>query len=790
MFYYLVGLLVVFLLQAVIENHYVQHVDFPTLPAAGTRPDLVLSSDANLVYDVQSVGALGTSDHTMLLVTVAGATQRSHTNELIPDWKKADMDGIKRELAGINWDEKFSNLDCEASWDSFKSILDELQSRFVPLKQRRCSNKPIWMNQSLLRTIRKKRRLWRVYTTSDDYQDYMAYKSVEKEVQKSVRRAKRNYERNLAKHAKKNPKEFYSYLKSRTTNKQTVGPLKSDVGDLVSDDAKMAGMLNEFFSSVFTSEDLENVPKPETLYHGDEPLCDVEILPGKVKKKIDAMRSNAAPGPDKLCPRLLKGISDQICSPLATIFRKSLDEGVVPEAWRMANVTPIFKKGSKTNVGNYRPVSLTSVLCKVMEGLLKDVLMKHLLQNQLLNASQHGFMQRKSCLTNLVEYLDVLTKLVDEGHSVDVVYLDFSKAFDKVPHARLLEKLSACGVGGNVLRWIRAWLSGRKQRVVLNGHASDWLPVLSGVPQGSVLGPLLFLVYINDIDKALNPDGTHIFKFADDTKVFRVVDNENDQKEFQQDIDGLFAWSQEWQMLFNADKCKMIHFGKNNRHFSYTMGGHAPAGTVLAADTHEKDVGVIVHESLKPSTQVAKAASKAKQVLGQMTRAVTLRDKVTWPRLYKTYVRPHLEYAVQAWRPWTEDDKATLEKVQEQALRYMTGCEGMSYEQRLAAVKLTTLEARRERGDMIQVWKYLHGQQDVDPSRLFTLKNEVAVRTTRLSSDELALADRNAAHDPRRYSFAVRVVRQWNSLPLEVRSSQSINSFKNSYDAFLKQQTN
>ena len=779
-----------FLLQAATENFFVQHVDFATLPAAGTRPDLVFSSDRNLVLDVQNIGALGKSDHTMMLVTLDGAIRRSSTSEHIPDWRRADMDGLKRELAEIDWETKFRDQTCETSWSEFKSALDELQAKYVPLKLRRVSNRPVWMNTSLLRSIRKKRRMWKAYTATEQYQDYLAYKAFEKQVQKSVKQAKRKYERNLAKQAKKNPKEFYSYLKTKTSNKESVGPLKSDTGDVVTDDATMAGMLNSFFSSVFTDEDLESLPKPETLYHGDSPLLDVDITPEKVSKKINAMRSNAAPGPDKLCPRLLKSVTEQISAPLATIFKKSLEEGAVPEDWRTANVTPIFKKGSKASVGNYRPVSLTSVLCKVMEGILKDSLMKHLLQNNILNESQHGFMKRKSCLTNLVEYLEVLTKLVDEGHSVDVVYLDFSKAFDKVPHARLMEKLSACGIGGKLHTWIKAWLSGRRQRVVLNGHASEWLPVRSGVPQGSVLGPLLFLVYINDIDKVLNPTGTSIFKFADDTKVLRIVNNEEDQALFQHELDNLLAWSAEWQMLFNAEKCKIMHFGKNNARYCYTMGGYAPAGTVLQESVQEKDVGVMVHENLKPSTQVAKAAAKANQVLGQMARAVTLRDKVTWPRLYKTFVRPHLEYAVQSWNPWTQADKEVLEKVQERALRYMSGCEGSSYEDRLATAKLTTLEARRERGDMIQVWKYLHHQQDVDPALLFTLRKDVALRTTRLSSDELALADRDfdPSIDQRRHFFTVRVVRPWNNLPLSVRQSSSIDMFKNRYDAYFAQQ--
>ena len=185
----------------------------------------------------------------------------------------------------------------------------------------------------------------------------MSYKAFEKQVQKAVKQAKRRYERNLAKQAKKNPKEFYSYLKTKTSNKESVGPLKTDGGDIITDDATMVSMLNSFFGSVFTDEDMGSLPKPETLYHGDSPLLDVEITPEKVAKKINAMRSTAAPGPDKLCPRLLKSVTDQISTPLTAIFKKSLEEGAVPEDWRTANVTPIFKKGSKASVGNYRPVS-------------------------------------------------------------------------------------------------------------------------------------------------------------------------------------------------------------------------------------------------------------------------------------------------------------------------------------------------------------------------------------------------------------------------------------------------
>ena len=306
-------------------------------------------------------------------------------------------------------------------------------------------------------------------------------------------------------------------------------------------------------------------------------------------------------------------------------------------------------------------------------------------RKHLISDSQHGFRKGLSCATNLIEFMDKVTAAVDGGLSVDIFYLDFAKAFDKVPRERLLSKLQAKGISGDLLGWIGDWLDGRTQKVICEGVLSENVSVESGVPQGTVLGPPLFNVFIDDIDEAAK-NIELLLKFADDTKGMKIIRGEEDRKILQETLDDLFRWAEKWGMKFNLDKCKIMHVGKNNPGYKYTMGG-----ADLMEVEEEKDVGVLVNKSLKPAAQCKKAANTAMAVLRQLTQNFHFRDRHIFIGLYKQYVRPHLEFSTPAWSPWLCGDKDTLEAVQRKAVKMVAGLVGTSYEERCRELKLDTL---------------------------------------------------------------------------------------------------
>lgn len=322
---------------------------------------------------------------------------------------------------------------------------------------------------------------------------------------------------------------------------------------------------------------------------------------------------------------------------------------------------------------------------------------------------------------------------------------------------------------GKLLAWIEAFLTNRSQRVVVGGCHSDWAPVTSGVPQGSVLGPLLFLVFINDLPDAIS---CPMKVFADDTKICNQVSLDTSIEALQSDIDAAVKWSDKWQLPFNEGKCKVLHVGSANQGHTYQM-----RGTPLEHLLQEKDLGIKIDTELKFHKQATSAVSKASQMLAVIRRSFVKIDATTLPLLYKSLVRTHLEYGNIIWGPFNREDQKKVERVQRRATRLVKDIRHLPYPDRLKILKLPSLYYRRKRGDMIQVFQLLHGGVDMNPDKFLTPAVDGRTR-----GHPWKLNKPRAVTRVRRNAFSTRIVNEWNALPAAVVGAVSINQFKSRLD--------
>jgi ribonucleases P/MRP protein subunit RPP40 len=757
------------------DNYLIQCVDSST--RGKNVLDLIFVTEENMIENLKVGELFDSSDHQIIRWTFIACKDKIQTcdKQKTFNYFKADYNQIRLEAELINWSEVVEGVDCQSDFLRFKSALEVLRNKFVPLKKLN-NNKCKWVNKTVIKCRRAKFKAWENYNLNRNEISLDKYKSKLKKSRDINRIAKRNFEKKLSDNIKNDSKSFYSYIRSKQRTKDKVGPLKNSVGDVVTDDKEAANLLNNYFSSVFTIEDCSIIPEPILVFDQNlmgPGLSLMEITHVTVENKLENLNVSKCPGLDELHPKLLFELRKIIAKPLSVLYNSSLRSGVVPNEWKEAGVTPLFKKGKKSDAQNYRPVSLTSLVCKIMESILKDEILNHINKHSLIRQSQHGFTKGRSCLTNLLEFLETVTYNLDEGKSVDIIYLDFAKAFDKVPYQRLFKKLFSHGIRGQILEWVKHWLLGRKQKVSINKAYSGWQSVESGVPQGSVLGPLLFLIYINDLDVNIM---SKLSKFADDTKLFNSVADTLEVEKLRDDLKRVYQWSLDWQMLFNADKCTVMHMGRSNLKFDYRLGNN-----VLKNCEQERDLGVIINCNGKQSEQCNVAVKKANAILGMIKRNIEFKSKENVIRLYKSLVRPRLEFCVQAWSPYLKKDIDVIERVQRRATKLIEGYGKLSYADRLYRTKLIPLEKRRVRGDLIQVFKMIKGFDKIDYRSYFEISQDKRTR-----GHSLKLIKRRCNGELRKHFFTQRVVDSWNGLPQIVVDADTINTFKNRLDEFDK----
>ena len=516
-----------------------------------------------------------------------------------------------------------------------------------------------------------------------------------------------------------------------------------------------ANLFNEYFHSVFSSTSF-TLPPLSTVSTPNKVIEDLVISEPETFQALTSFDPSKAPGLDGIGSNLLKYCAVAICSPFHHLFTQCLSQQNIPSEWKIHCITPIHKSGERALINNYRPISLLSCSSKVLERIVYDKIIDFL-TDSVINRHQFGFLTNRSSTQQLLILLNSIHNSHQCHASTDVIYLDFRKAFDKVSHPELLLKLWTSGITGNLWLWFKAYLSNRQQCVSIDGVPSSFVTVLSGVPQGSILGPLLFLIYINDLPLSIT--SSRALLYADDTNCLLGINSPLDSQNLQTDLDTVGAWGSEWNMLFNEGKCVHVMFSSNyesRNPFQYSING----STITTCD-HHRDLGVIMSNDLSWSRHCEYIVSKAYRTLGMIRRAFKTSSIPAKRKLYLSLVRSRLSYCSPVWRPQHARDIISLERVQRRATKYILNDYTSDYKSRLLSLHLLPLMYYFELCDLMFFIKNIK-----HPSECFNIKDYITFSncSTR-SSAHYKLRHNQTATSSYRHFYFNRIVRLWNSLP-------------------------
>jgi hypothetical protein len=563
---------------------------------------------------------------------------------------------------------------------------------------------------------------------------------------------------------------FFKYANKKLNGSNGIAPLRDSNGATLARNSEKATLLNNYFSSVFTKDNgiIDSAKLPDQV---EQQMETIFFTPDTVLKSIRGLKANSCAGPDGLPALFFKNAANLISFPLSVIFNLSLQTGSLPDNWKTAAVTPVFKKGSPSDPSNYRPISLTCVACKLMECTVKESLLLHVKKCGLIDRNQYGFLSRRSTTSHLLDCTLDWNLALNDKRNVDVVYLDYAKAFDSVVHSKLLVKLERYGVSSMLLLWIEAYLTGRSQFVRIGDSISASNNVLSGVPQGSVLGPILFLIFVSDIGTCVSQAVTTKL-FADDTKLYSILQDSNSCIDLQTTLDNISIWSDHWQLKLSPTKCTVMRIRASLA--VCDLPDYHIGQVRLPVVAQCSDLGVSYDNCLSfkshIDTMVKKAACRANLIL----KCFVTRDVLVLASAFCVFVRPLLEYCSIIWSPYTKRDIDRIEAVQRRFTKSIQGFNTFTYNERLSKLGLDSLYCRRLKTDLVMCYKIINNLIDIDSSRYFTLASYSATRAMHryklFKPRVVSCRDANV--------YKNRVVDQWNRLTPDIVNAPTVESFK------------
>ena len=623
-------------------------------------------------------------------------------------YDKGGYESYRNLLSVVDWDGIFRNDDIDIITNTItNTILDAanktIPNRYITVKK----DNPPWITAKIKKYICRKNRIHKKAKKTNTIGQWEKFRKIRNKCNKLILNAKQSYfdkiseKINTETNGSKNWWNLVkSLLHSDSGGDRSIPPLQVE-NDMIQDDNKKAELFNDYFCKQADLNDSEtSVPDiTDILING---LEQITVTENEVEDVLKILDTSKAIGPDLLNPRLLKEAASILKYPLCTLFNLSLTLSTFPSEWKYANVTPVFKKDCPSNLKNYRPISLISILAKVMERLVYKHIYNYLIDNNLITSHQSGFTPGDSAVNQLLYITNEFGRALDEGKEVRVVFCDISKAFDRVWHKGLLRKLESIGIRGSLLSWVKNYLSERKQRVVINNTTSSWRDINAGVSQGSILGPLLFIVFINDILTDIN---STIKLFADDTSLYLIVDDPQETAQtLNDDLVKLHAWSTKWLVNFNPQKTETMTISRklNKPHQPNLIMNN----TIIITVTEHKHLGLQLSDDGNWNKHIDMITKKAFSRVNILRKLKFILDRKTLETIYITFIRPLLEYADVVWDTKTQILINKLENVQVEAARIVTGGTRLvSLSNLYIETGWEKLKDRRERHRTIQFYK-------------------------------------------------------------------------------------